>query len=1696
MKSVLFHNLTRLAAFAAAYLCAVAAPVQAQTTIDNVASIEWDAGTTRVSHPSNHVQLSVERPVQTPITLATYQLTNTSGGQPLAVPQTMCVGSTGTVPVVLTGAFSGLGLNPATVTPSHKIRAGEPLIVSVTSAQDNRDPLNIDTKTVTLMTPSGDREVLTLSESGPNTGVFVGIINTAAIPPTPVSGDCRLSLYPGEQLTLSGLDTASGSLIASSPLEVLIDPYGIVFDSGDGTPVPGTRVTLIDVATGQPAAVFGDDGVSRFPSSVVTGSTVQDSSGATYAFPPGDYRFPFARPGQYRLLVEPPAPFTAPSKAAPGDLTGLRRPDGQPYTITSGSYSDVFTLNSPSPVRIDIPVDQPGGALILTKTASQPVAVPGDAVQYRIEVRNGSNARGTGAITVTDFLPNSMRLVAKTVRYNGELKDYLVTSDGRELTISIPPLAAGKSGLITYVLEVRPDAQPGRSTNRAQASDNRGAQSAVADAFVRIARDGITDRLTIIGRITDGGCTVDPNTANGIAGVRVMLEDGSYTVTDEDGRYHFEGVLPGTHVVQIDPSTLPSGQVPANCTDNARAGGSAISRFVEGRGGALVRVDFRSMTGENKDRIEGERVKRAAPVSTAQAAGADRDWFANQTPGIGWVFPETGHNPRTKAVRIAIKHGPDQTVRLFANGAPVNPIAFDGARKNADGTIAISLWRAVELPARDTNFRAEIIDTNGTIVETLQHVVHFSASALNAQFVREKSILVADGVTRPVIAVRMTDRDGKIVHQGITGDFSVPAPYFAAVSADAQAAKQLSGLERARPVWHIEGDDGIAYIELEPTTASGTLTVTLPFRDGDVARSQRVDVWLDPGKRPWTVVGFAAGTIGFNTLSNNIEKLGAAGESSYTDARLAVYAKGRIKGKWLMTLAYDSDKKRDDSRFGGVIDPQSYYTIYADRTERRYDAASQRRLYIKLERPQFYALFGDYETNISEPQLTRYVRSFNGVKAEYRNEHVGATAFAADTPLRHRREEIQGSGLSGPYALAVRDILPNSERITIETRDRLNATRIVDTKTLVRHIDYDVDYVAGTLRFREPILSRSSGFDPQFIVADYEVDGVAQRVTNAGGRVTWTNDAKSLIVGATGVHDENDVAKTNMGGVDVRYTPAPGTEIRAEIAVSDRTADPLAGQAVKTGTNTAWLVEAEHHDAVYDVLVYARQEAAGFGVGQTNGSGSGNRKFGIDARARMSDKLFLSASGWHEQNLESDANRVAARILGEYRSKALDMRAGVTAAKDTLSDGRVLHSTIAQVGATKRLFDNKLELDAQSEFAIGGKSESIDFPTRHRLGARYAINNDITLVGTYEIANGDAIKARTARIGFDLKPWAGGRMTASMNQQDISEYGPRSYAAFGLAQSLPLNEKWTVDFTLDANKTLGGVDTTKVLNPLHPIASGGFLGNQGTLIEDFTAVTAGATYRDDRWSWTARAEARSGTLSTRYGVNTAILRQIGEGEAVGGQFSWFTADGKGNAPRTEAVSLAVSWAHRPSNSRFSFLEKLELRSDKVSNATYGQSGPIGGAPLLISGDASSQRIVNSLSLNWSPTQKVDGAYQTRSEISLFWGTRYVNDKYGDDDIKGWSNVFGADLRLDAGRHFDLGLSGTVRQNPNGRSYSLSGGPSIGVSPIKNSYITLGYNVVGFRDRDYEESRYTQSGPYVTVRLKFDQKSLSSLGLGR
>lgn len=1680
----------------------LAAPAAAQSrTISNTATADWQIAGQNFRTDSNRVETVISAPPPNQPAISTYRLVGDQGSLQAALAPTRCAARSGPVLIEPGGAFATLATDPAQLLQSSQFSAGDVIVFAVILPSANIADTVRDTVEVNVRLANGDAERLTLVEDSPDSGRFIGMINSLGVPPPIVAGDCRLSVTPGTSISLTVAEVGTAALSATAVIDFLVDPFGIVFDSGDGTPVSGVRVSIVDAVTGQPAQVFGDDGVSSYPSTMITGQRVTDASGRVYDFPAGDYRFPFVAPGTYRLVVTPPAPFTAPSQAPPAALASFRRPDdGLPFVINGSSYGQPFTLNSPEPVRIDIPIDQPGTPVTLRKTTSTQTAAPGDVVQYRIEVTNRDTRRTTGSVTVEDQLPTSMRLRPGTIRVSGVSAAATIAPDGRGFSLLLQPLAPGERRTITYLAEVLTTARAGGALNLARARDSRGAASDVAEALVTIRRDRLGDRMTLIGRITEGGCRLDLRQAKGIGGVRVMLQDGSYTVTDPNGRYHFEGVRPGTHVVQIDPSTLPLDQAPVDCAQSSRSAGSAISRFVEGRGGALLRADFRAETSAPRTSTAAAAPTRPEAVSEAEAAGANANWFADETPLPAWLFPGEGHNPRTKAIRIAVRHLPDQRVRLSVNGKAVEGLLSDGITRSPGGGVSVSLWRGVPIEEGSNALVAEILGTDGGVIETLRRTVHYSITPARAELVRKQSVLVADGITRPVIAIRLTDRDGRPVKHGLTGEFSVPAPYFPAVEAEAQQMRQLAGLERAAPVWKVEGDNGMAYIELEPTTASGGLSVDFRFREDQSERRQTLQMWLEPGNQPWTVVGFAAGTLGYNTLDDRMEPVAETLDDLNADARLALYAKGRVRGKWLMTLAYDSDKDADDARFGGIIDPRAYYTIYADRAEQRSDAASVRKLYLRLERPQFYALFGDFETGLTESQLTRYSRALNGGKAEYRGRNVGANAFVADTPYRFRRDEIQGSGLSGPYQLGATAILPNSDRISIETRSRLRSEIIVDRRLLTRHVDYDIDYALGTLRFREPVLSRSSDLDPQFIVADYEVDGVGQRVVNAGGRVSYTSNDEAVRIGATLVRDDNGSARTDLAGIDIRYRPGADTEVRAEIAAS-KTAPKAASTPQRDAT--AWLVEAEHHNRNIDLLAYAREQQEGFGVGQISGAENATRKVGIDARLRAGKTLAVTGSAWQQDMLGTGARRRAARVQAEYHAGQTRGRAGLIHADDRLASGGRNRSTLAQLGVTQQLFDQKLELDAQTEFALGGGDASVDFPTTHRFAARWKVMQDVNLVGSYDIADGDTVRARTARLGFDIAPWAGGRILAAANRQAIREYGPRSYAAYGLAQSVKLGERWTADIAVDGNKTLDGISAADVINPNQPVANGGFIGSAGRLTEDFIAISTGATYRGDYWSMTGRAEFRDGDTATRYGVQLGALRQLGEGRALGGLASWTKASGAVGLASTESAQLEVSWAHRPADTRLSWLNKTEMRYDAVTGAVLGAAGPIGGPALTVSGDVRSIRAVNSLSVNWTPLadredRRMPGSdvqsWGEAGEFGLFWGTRYASDKFGADDVKGWTNMVGVDARFTIVSIADVGASANVRISTGGDTVSWSGGPTLTLVPFKNANLTLGYNFNGFRDRDFESERFSRSGAYVTFKLKFDQTTFQSLGL--
>jgi len=219
---------------------------------------------------------------------------------------------------------------------------------------------------------------------------------------------------------------------------------------------------------------------------------------------------------------------------------------------------------------------------------------------------------------------------------------------------------------------------------------------------------------------------------------------------------------------------------------------------------------------------------------------------------------------------------------------------------------------------------------------------------------------------------------------------------------------------------------------------------------------------------------------------------------------------------------------------------------------------------------------------------------------------------------------------------------------------------------------------------------------------------------------------------------------------------------------------------------------------------------------------------------------------------------------------------------------------------------------------------------------------------------------------------------------------------------------------------------------------------------------------------------------------------------VGSGVSWTHANGS-DGSITEVFDSAIAVANRPANSTFAFLTKVGYRSDMVGGATAGMAG-IGGATgttaLIVTGDARSRRLIGSFSANWSPRSRNSGAFVQRSEFGFFAAGRYNFDRYDGYNLAGTTLLAGLDAHLAIGRRVAVGGSFTLRGNLADHTINFAIGPSVSVVPARNMLLSLGYNVTGFRDRDFTADRSTNRGVFATLKLKFDTSTFGFLGLGR
>ncbi|MDQ6983827.1 MAG: hypothetical protein Q9M44_03840, partial [Ghiorsea sp.] len=354
----------------------------------------------------------------------------------------------------------------------------------------------------------------------------------------------------------------------------------------------------------------------------------------------------------------------------------------------------------------------------------------------------------------------------------------------------------------------------------------------------------------------------------------------------------------------------------------------------------------------------------------------------------------------------------------------------------------------------------------------------------------------------------------------------------------------------------------------------------------------------------------------------------------------------------------------------------------------------------KIERDRFYALFGDYNTGLSTTELTRYSRTFTGVKAELHEDTLGFSAFATQTSLTSVKDDIRGNGTSGLYRLSRQSIVTNSETIRVETVDRFKSEVILESIQLTRHLDYDIDYVTGSVWFKQPVLSKDVDLNPIIIRVEYESDDKADQFTVAGGRV-YVKPTTDIELGGTFISEGHLGGSNTLSGMDAKIQITDKVEVRAEAASSSN--NGIEGQA--------WKVEARLAGETLSGTAYARSQDDNFGLGQQLGSENSTLKVGADAQYRLNDDASVNAELFRQEVTNTGATRDMASV--QYRQQleeGLDVRGGVRVNHDVDGTGRSTGSTLGSIGATKEI-NSRLKIRVDHEEALATEN-GIDFPSR------------------------------------------------------------------------------------------------------------------------------------------------------------------------------------------------------------------------------------------------------------------------------------------------------------------------------------------------------------------------------------------------
>ncbi|MDQ3133512.1 MAG: hypothetical protein M3Q76_01730, partial [Acidobacteriota bacterium] len=897
---------------------------------------------------------------------------------------------------------------------------------------------------------------------------------------------------------------------------------------------------------------------------------------------------------------------------------------------------------------------------------------------------------------------------------------------------------------------------------------------------------------------------------------------------------------------------------PAEGRERGRGGDGEKGRRGEGETGrrdaAALTLGSNDVTGKRNEATDASLLAASLPLPNTVSSPASLspplplsrvgtyetaapDYVEPIAPGeVVVAQPAAEEVIMSPALSVEARVAEGWAVALEVNGERVNDSHIGERRLDHKNKVSTFTFVGLNLRPGPNRLKATAMSKEGVAARSVEQMVYGRGPARRLEIVPAKREVQAGGRDATLVTVRAFDQwghpaaDGQIAVQTSAGRLLVPN---ANKAKNGEVNSSLQG----------EGTNAIAAISAEQINQNsqqqmaqlaGGETVVELISDGAPATAKlhasageveaEEEVRIIPEVRPALLVGLAEISIG-----RAAPEISMRGEEGNFRSRLAFYYRGQFFGQNLLTLAYDSQRPLNRTAAGRdrlfQLDPlERVYPLFGDSSTRFEDAQSNSKLYARLDRGRSYAMFGDFDADLQTAGLATYARNLTGVKLHAENangDFVTVTGARPDTAFA--RDVLPGGFLS-LQRLSHFDILPGSETVTLEVRDRRNPEIILSRQTLARSVDYNLNPASGEIFFLRPI----SVFDYELnllqtvVTYEYRASDLSSAVYTARAQKRF---GQTLQLGLSFVDQRQaDLGSFLLGGVDGEWTlPRRGklqfawAMSRGRVAANGNVFNTI-GDGEHNGQ--AYRVELEQPLPLYDSVLRANFSRSDEDFlnpfGQTSTPGAQRAGVSLDLRPRSSRVIRFQLLDERNRTANVDNERITAglswnetwtdrlRTFFAYDFRRLN---------DELSE-RDTTSNLITAGVEYRPTD-KLELSVKREQNLGESDPT--YPNQTTLSARYQFNQQARLFFTQRLASAPIVPiADVANTGFAATgsrretaigvETQFGRYTSMTGRYQLENgiNGTDSFAVIGLQNRLPLSKVFSLDLQYERGFHLAG----------------------------------------------------------------------------------------------------------------------------------------------------------------------------------------------------------------------------------------------------------------------------------------------------